>query len=74
MPRLLGDDSFWDPDSGSRGRKASPQRMTGYLAGVEPGTGSVVLQHERHRLGAETCRSDVAMAVHGAKCRSLGDA
>jgi hypothetical protein len=32
----------------------------------------VALQHEGHRRSAETCRADVAMAVHRAEGRSLG--
>ena len=43
------------------------ERVTCHLVGVEPGPGGVGLQHECHRQGAETCRADVAMAVHGAK-------
>ena len=62
------------PSRSSRGRKTGPQRVTGHLAGVEPGPGGVALQHERHRLAAESCCADVAMAVHGAKGGSLGDA
>jgi hypothetical protein len=34
----------------------------------------MALQHEGHRLTAESCCADVAVAVHGAKGRSLGDA
>jgi hypothetical protein len=47
--------------------------VTGHLAGVEPNTSSVALQHEGHRRSAETCWPDVAMAVHGAKGRSLAE-
>jgi hypothetical protein len=34
----------------------------------------VALQHERHRLTAESRCTDVAMAVHRAEGRSLGNA
>src|ERR1039458_3431477 len=71
---LLGDDALGYPDSSSRGRKASPQRVTGHLAGVESSSGSEALQHECHRLGTESRCADVAMAVHGAEGRSLDDA
>ena len=74
VPCLFGDDALWNPSRSSRGRKACPQRVTGHLAGVEPGTGSVALQHERHRLTAESRCTDVAMAVHRAEGRSLGNA
>jgi hypothetical protein len=74
VARLFGDDALGDPGRSSRGRKAGPQRVTCHLAGVEPGTGRVALQHERHRRSAETCRADVAMAVHGTKGGSVCDA
>ena len=50
MPRLLGDDALGDTGSSSRGRKTGPQRVTGHLAGVGPGTDGVALQHECHRV------------------------
>ena len=71
---LLGYDALWDTGSSSRGRKAGSQRVTCHVGGVESGPGSVALQHERHRLGAESCCPDVAMAVHGAKGCSLDNA
>ena len=74
VARLLGDDALGDPGSSSRGCKAGPQRVSGHLAGVKPGSGGVALQHERHCLGAESCCPHVAMAVHGAKGCSLDDA
>ena len=39
---LLGDDALGDPGSSSRGRQTGPQRVTGHLVEVEPGTGGVV--------------------------------
>jgi hypothetical protein len=48
--------------------------VTGYFARIKSGTGSVALQHERHRRSTESCRANVVMATHGAKGRSLGDA
>jgi hypothetical protein len=33
----------------------------------------VALQHQRHRLAAQSCFADVAVAVHGTKGCSLGD-
>ena len=74
MPGLLGDDALGDPSRGSRGRKTGSQRVTCHLAGVEPGSTSVALQHKCHRIAAETRRAQVAMAVHGAESRSLSDA
>ena len=74
VARLLGDDALGDTGSSSRGRKACPQRVTGYFARIKSGTGSVALQHERHRRSTESCRANVVMATHGAKGRSLGDA
>jgi hypothetical protein len=50
VARLLTDDTLGDANRGSRGRKASPQRVTGYLARVEPSAEGVAFQHERHRL------------------------
>jgi hypothetical protein len=47
--------------------------VTGELDGVESGAGGVTLQHERHRLGAESRCPDVAMAVHASEGRSLCD-
>jgi hypothetical protein len=74
VARLVGDDALCDPGSSSRGRKAGAQRVTGYLARVEPGTGGAALHHKGHGRAAESCRADMAMAVHGAKGGSLGDA
>jgi hypothetical protein len=74
MSRLLGDDALRDPSRSSRGRKTGSQRVSGYLAGVEPGSTSVALQHKCHRIAAETRRAQVAMAVHGTERVSLGDA
>jgi hypothetical protein len=71
MPGLLGDDAFGDPGGGAQSRKAGPHRVTGHLVWVESGTGGVALQH---RLTAESCRADPAMAVHRAKGGSLGGA
>jgi len=73
MPRLVGDDALGDANSSSRGRKTGPQRVTCHLGGIKPGTGSVALQHQRHRLAAQSCFADVAVAVHGTKGCSLGD-
>ncbi len=73
VARLLGDNALGDAGSSSRGRKAGPQRVTGHFGGVEPRPGGVALQHERYRLTAESCWPDVAMAVHGAKGRSLAE-
>jgi hypothetical protein len=50
MPGLLGDDAFGDANRSSCGRKTGPQRVTGHLGGVKPGSTSVALQHEGHRL------------------------
>jgi len=71
VARLLGDDALGHPSRCCRGRKAGPERVNGYLGGVEPGTPGVALQHERHRLTAESCCADMAMAVHRAERRSL---
>ena len=74
MAGLLGDDALGDTGSGSRGRKTGPQRVAGHLGGVKPDASGMALQHERHRITAESCCADVAMAVHGAEGASLGDA
>jgi hypothetical protein len=70
---LIGDDALGDPSRGSRGRKTGSQRVPGYFARVEPGSGSAALQHKCHRIAAETRRAQVAMAVHGTERVSLGD-
>ena len=54
VTRLIGDDALGDPGRSSRGRKTGPQRVTGYLAGVKPGSGGVALQYERHRITSAT--------------------
>jgi hypothetical protein len=48
--------------------------VTGDLGGVEPGSGGVALQHERHGRSAESCLPDVAMAVYGVESGFLADA
>jgi hypothetical protein len=74
VTRLLGDDALGDTGRGSRSRKTGPQRVTGYFARVESDSGSEALQHERHRLAAESRWPDVVAAVDGAEGGSLGDA
>jgi hypothetical protein len=74
VARLVGDDALGYPGSSSRSRQTGPQRVTGHLGGVEPDTDCMALQHERHRLGAESCCAYVAIAVHREEGRSLGNA
>lgn len=64
MAGLAGDDALGNPGSSSRGRKTSAQRVTGHFIRVEPDTGSVALQHERHRVFeiAEAAESSKAHA------------
>jgi hypothetical protein len=72
---LIGDDALGDAQPQqprSQDRPAASDRPP--RRGRVPATGGVALQHEGHRLRAETCCADAAMTVHGAESGSLGDA
>jgi hypothetical protein len=59
-----GDDALRNASLSGGCRKTGPQGMTGHIAGVEPGSCGMALQHEGDRLRGETRYADTTMAVY----------